>query len=416
MFYDTPNPFLIETQKKGEDRLTYAFSTIIKSGGAKCLGSLLRHLHQEIPDLEGPVQVTIQPSTLSARPDAQYKVPSKLVVLFENKIGASLGREQLKRHLGLFGSVPSNMVRILLVITPDKNPPPWWKEFVEFSRDGHQATAVYGAWGEVARWVELYAKVKEISDETRLLLNYFLDYLQRMGLVSTLSTEFDPDVVALLSGGGAAKWQKAFVQQHCAQEAFLKEAYDEFSKWATAEGLNKCIEKDPVAGSRWAEAKWVIRKFPAINSFLQFHWTTKIPSWESLQLWTAIHLTEESEFKVLVGILLEGTTLVEKWYGKACDVAEDIFGERLSCSTWGMGYGDLFAISPFTLDNQEGMRKQIVEDLKKWVIKFPELLAKKSSVPVATSATSDPVTDSATMASRPMGVPGVYDANSTLCN
>ena len=66
------NPFLIGTQRDGEDRVTYALCAVLAVGGAALLVDLLRALGTQMPDAVGPLEVEPQVNGPTSRPDARF--------------------------------------------------------------------------------------------------------------------------------------------------------------------------------------------------------------------------------------------------------------------------------------------------------------------------------------------------------
>jgi hypothetical protein len=367
-----PNPFLVVSQREGEDRVTYVLGTVLAAGGATLLADLLRVLGADVPDAIGPLEVEFQPAGPVSRPDARFEIAGGTAVLFENKIvPGMLFEEQIRGHLDSFGAARPSARKILLAITPDPSPPAWW---------GPRASAhanilfVHGSWRVVVDWARLAGADGSRSELARFMLDGFVNYVeQRSGMIMTAAS-FAPERMARVARD-AGSWLKDLEEQHAAQEAFLT---------GVASGLWKALgrgEDEPwmKVGSRWGKT-WT-----PVSSYLEFWWPTpKLHDMPTAHVWTEAYLDEkEGAIKLRTGVLFEGRVQVAGWYGIAREAASRTFGGRYCEYRQGGAYAEVWALQPLDLARLEATQNAVVADLVTWVTVVLEAMATGSGTNTA---------------------------------
>ncbi|MCC7352438.1 MAG: hypothetical protein IT330_01680, partial [Anaerolineae bacterium] len=329
--------------------------------------SLLRHLGAAVKECTGPIDVQLQPPALVSRPDAQFQVPNRLFVVFENKIVArTLRQVQIRGHLDLSKTQPSSVHRVILAIAPDQEPPEWW-EGIKGSTN--QVEFVYGSWRQVFNWAEASGSDDAYGPESRLIFGLLVDYLRQERVVKSASTTFAPEVVRRFEKG-TAQWRADLSQQYQVQEAFLKDVASAFFDDLLRRG-EKIIPK-PEIKSGWYEPDSLL--WGPVSSVLEFQWEgTPLPGWPQQSFWVWIYFdtAQPSGCRLIlkVGLLLQGAHYVQ-WFGALREAAQKEFKERLEAKDWGAEYyREVWANTiPFDVSRQDKMLRQAVDDLKRWTM------------------------------------------------
>jgi hypothetical protein len=363
-----PNPFLVVAQREGEDRVTYVLGTVLAAGGATLLVELLRALGADVPDAIGPLDVELQSTGPTSRPDARFEIPGGTAVLFENKIvPGMLDEKQIRNHLAAFGSARPSARKLLLAITPDRSPPDWW---MHLARAHPHILFVHGTWAAVAGWARTAASNEARSEVMRLMLDGLIGYLeQRSGMIMTTAS-FDPQRMARVAQG-AGSWLKDLEEHHAAQEAFFSNV---------ASGVRTALgsgEDEPwmKIASRWEKA-WT-----PVSTYLEFRWPTpKLAEMPAAHVWAEAYLDKEAgEITLRTGLLFEGRAQVAACYGIAQEVASQTFGDRYWDYRQGGAYAEVWASQPLDLERLKETQDAVVADLVTWVTTVLDAMAAKTA-------------------------------------
>jgi hypothetical protein len=358
------NPFLIGTQREGEDRITYMLCVLLEHGRAELLVELLRELGANVPDVRGPLTVEPQVNGPVSRPDARFEFPDGATVLFENKmVPNSLREDQIRGHLEVFGATRVGAMKILLAITADSSPPTWWESMV---RQQAPVLFAHGSWRAVASWAKRAADAPGRDPVTRYLLTGFVEYLCEQGGITSTPAGFDPARVARVCHGAHA-WIEDMQAQHSAQEAFFEEVAGEFrARFPTDDGLTLKI------ASRWPD-------WSPISTFLELT-PSKLrqPGVPPMRVWAEAYLDTAAEPRTITlrsGLLLEGKSTVSTWFGLAQTIAQDVFGERFWCWHHGGAYAEVWASRSLMLTQLDATRDGMAEDLVTWATTIIDQMA-----------------------------------------
>ena len=366
------NPFLIEKQRAGEDRLTYAFACALEACGPQAMLDLLSELRAALPfDIGGDtLRVDLQASGSQSRPDARFTVDDQLVVLFENKVKANtLSRDQLKRHMGLFGAAAPTAVKILLVITPDQAPPAWLDGV-----EGEDVQILFASWQFVGSWAFRKGLQAEYGDEGSALMSAMAQYGAHMGLVDLVDDRFLPGSWSLLAEH-AHNVREATRQHEKAQEKFLERVHARLNSELEYRSLT-----DALIATRVRSRGTDNNCFVPVSSLIE-GWCVKpaLVGWKGPHVWGEVYLrrfNNRSEFWLRTGLLLENQAVVSAWFGKAQEAARTRFPHTYGRWNWKTSYAEVWSMRPFDFTAENRMEDAMVNDLVAWVAEVVPALSK----------------------------------------
>lgn len=354
------NPFMIGRQREGEDQVTYAFACTLEVCGSGPLSALLKRLGFEWEEASGTVLAKVQESAVTSRPDARLEVPGHLVVLVESKVVTdALSPRQLRDHLDAFGSARSGVSRVMLAVTPDREPPSWWDGLADERDD---VVFLHAAWSDVAHWADEQADGADDGSSASHLLRALSDLLVRQRLAHRIDTEFNSTTIARVEHG-AREWTDALRQQHAAQEAFLGSVKSAF--------LDRVGEGIREQASTKLASRWGVRSWSPVSTYLDVRLRHhRLPDWREQRLWVEVFLAtwdKPHRLQIRSGLLLEGRRTVLRWHGIAKDEAARAFEDRMWPYRSGSSYAEVWARRPFRAESVEAMREEVVADMLAWV-------------------------------------------------